>query len=131
MLNKKIIFTDKELQPTYFQSNETITNLTHYELSQEKRDLLKAGLYFSIQPDKTRKSEIFTIFEKIYHLFINNLKSVETKSQIKVHLWYLANFYFYSYKPPHILHQHWMLQILGKNKAIAIMKPNKNMELSS
>ena len=95
------------MQPTYFQSNETITILTHYELSQEKRDLLKAGLYFSIQPDKTRKSEICTIFEKIYHLFINNLKAVETKSQMKVHLWYLANSYFYSYKPsPHILHQH-------------------------
>ena len=35
-----------------FTSNETITNFTHYELSQEESDLLKAGLYFSIQPDK-------------------------------------------------------------------------------
>ena len=30
-----------------FTANETITNLTQYELSQES-DLLKAGLYFSI-----------------------------------------------------------------------------------
>ena len=37
-------------------SNETITNLTQYELSQEESDLLKAGLYFSIQPDKIQKS---------------------------------------------------------------------------
>ena len=35
-----------------FTANETITNLTKYELSQEESDLLKAGLYFSIQPHK-------------------------------------------------------------------------------
>ena len=55
--------------------NETVTNLTQYELSQEDSDLLKAGLYFSIQPDK-----------KIHRSFIKNLKSEETKSQIKAHL---------------------------------------------
>ena len=68
-----------------FTANETITNLTQYELSQEESDLLKAGLYFSIQPDKIRKSEIFTTFEKIYRFFIN-LKTEETKSQIKVYI---------------------------------------------
>ena len=36
--------------------NETITNLTKYELTQEKPDLLKAGLYFSIQPDNLKSS---------------------------------------------------------------------------
>ena len=81
-----------------FTANETITNLTQYELSQEESDLLKAGLYFSIQPDKIRKSEIFTTFEKIHRSFLNNLKSEETKSQIKAHLSYLANSYFYNYK---------------------------------
>ena len=30
-----------------------------YELSQEESYLLKAGFYFSIQPDKIQKSEIF------------------------------------------------------------------------
>ena len=35
-----------------FTANETITNLMWYELSQEETDLLKAVLYFSIQPDK-------------------------------------------------------------------------------
>ena len=74
-----------------FTANETITNLTQYELSQEESDLLKAGLYFSIQPDKIRKSEIFTTFEKIHRSFLNNLNSEETKSQIKAHLPYLAN----------------------------------------
>ena len=33
-------------------ANETVTNLKQYELSQQKSDLLKAVLYFSIQPDK-------------------------------------------------------------------------------
>ena len=35
-----------------FTANETITKLTQYELSQEEFDLVKAGLCFSIQPDK-------------------------------------------------------------------------------
>ena len=87
--------------------NKTITNLTQYELSQEESDLLKASLYFSIQPDKSRKSEIFTTFEKTHRLFINNLKSEETKNQIKAHLSYLANSYFYNCKSsPCILRQH-------------------------
>ena len=56
-----------------FTVNETITNLMQYELSQEEYDLLKAGLYFSIHPDKIRKSEIVTTFEKIHQSFLNNL----------------------------------------------------------
>ena len=74
-----------------FTANKTITNLTQYELSQEESNLLKVGLYFSIQPDKIRKSKIFTTFEKIYRSFLNNLKFEETKSQIKTHLSYLAD----------------------------------------
>ena len=82
-----------------------------YELSQEEPDLFKAGLYFSIQPDQIQKSEIFTTFKKIHCSFLNNIKSEETQSQIKAHLSYLPNSYFYDYKPPpHILHQHRVLQ---------------------
>ena len=96
-----------------------------YELPQDETDLLKAGLYFPIQPDKIRQSEIFTTFEKIHRSFINNLKSEETKSQIKAHLSYCANSYFYNYKPPRILRQHCNLRNLGKNKDITITKPDK------
>ena len=96
---KKLSSLTRDCNLPIFTANETITNLTQYELSQEESDLLKAGLYFSIQPDKIRKSEIFTTFEKIHHSFLNNLESQETKSQIKVHLSYLANSYFYNYKP--------------------------------
>ena len=115
------------MQVTYIHSNKTITNLTRYDLSQEESDLLKAGLYFSIQPDNIRKSKIFTTLNprKIHRSFLNNLKSEETKSQIKAHLSYLANSYFYNYKPsPHILRQHRVLPNL-REKDIVITKPDK------
>ena len=122
---KKLSSLTKNCSLSIFTANETITNLTQYELSQEESDLLKAGLYFSIQPHKIRKSEIFTTFEKIHRSFINNLKSDETKSQIKAHLSYL-NSYFDNYKPsPRILRQHRILRNLRKNKDIVITKPDK------
>ena len=132
MLQKSLYTPQKKLSSLtrgcslhIFTANETITNLTQYELFQEKSNLLKASLYFSIQPDKIRKSEIFTTFENIHRSFINNLKSKKTKSQIKAHLSYLANSYFYNYKPsPRILRQHWVLRNLRKNKDI-ITKPDK------
>ena len=43
-----------------FTSSETITNLTQYQLTQKESNLFIAGLFFSIQPDIIRKSEIFT-----------------------------------------------------------------------
>ena len=96
---KKLSSLTRDCNLPVFTANKTITNLTEYELSQEESDLLKAGLYFSIQPDKIRKSEIFTVFEKIHRSFLNNIKSEETKRQMKAHLSYLTNSYFYNYKP--------------------------------
>ena len=62
LLNKSLHTQQKKLSSLMrdcnlpiFTANETITNLTQYELSQEEFDLLKAGLYFSIQADKIRK----------------------------------------------------------------------------
>ena len=79
-----------------------------------------------IQPDKIRKFEILTTFEKIHNSLINNLESEETKNQIRAHLTYLANSYFYNYKPsPRILRQRCVLRNLRKNKDIVITKPNK------
>ena len=122
---KKLSSLTKDCNLPIFTANETIINLTQYELSQEESDLLKAGLYFSIQLDKIRKI-FFTTFEKIHRSFLNNLKSEETKRQIKAHLSYLANSYFYNYKPsPRILRQHRVLQNLRKNKDIVITKPDK------
>ena len=88
---KKLSSLTRDCNLPIFTANETITNLTQYKLSQEESDLLKAGLYFSIQPDKIRKSKIFTTFEKIHRSFLNSLISEETKSQIKTHLSHLAD----------------------------------------
>ena len=71
------------------------------------------------------KCEIL-IIEKIHRSFYNKLKSEETKSQIKAHISYLDNSYFYNYKPsPRILRQHRVLRNLRKNKNIVITKPDK------
>ena len=67
---KKLSSLTRDCNLPIFTANTTATNLTQYELSQEESDLLKAGLYFSIQPDKIRKSEIFTTFEKIHRAFL-------------------------------------------------------------
>ena len=82
--------------------------------------LLNAGLYFSIQPDKIRESESSLPLKRfIVRLFISNLKSAETKSQIKADLSHLAKSYFYNYKPSLcILSQHCVLRNLMKNKDI-------------
>ena len=129
MQHKKLSSLAKNCSLPTFTSYETITNLIQYELSQEESNLLKAVLYFSIQPDKIRKSEIFTSSEKIQFSFINKLKSEETKNEIaskKAHLLYLANSYFYNYKPPpRILHQHHFFRNLRKNKDIVVTKPDK------
>ena len=90
---KKLSSLTRDCNLPIFTANETITNLTKYELSKEESDLLKAGLYFSIQPD-TIRTEISPTFEKTHRSFLNNLKSEETQSQIKAHLSYLANSYF-------------------------------------
>ena len=128
---KKLSSLIRDCNLPIFRANETITNVTQYELSQKESDLLKAVLYYSIQLDKIRKSEIFTTFEKIHCSFINSLKSEETKSQIKAHLSYLANYYFCNYKSsPRILRQHRVLRKLRKNKDIVIMKPSKGNEVA-
>ena len=44
---KKLSSLTRDCNLPIFTANETITNLTQYELSQES-DLLKAGLYFPI-----------------------------------------------------------------------------------
>ena len=77
---KKLSSLTRDCNLPIFTANETITNHTQYELSQEESDLLKTDLYFLIQPDKIRKSEILTTFKKTHCLFLNNLKSEETKS---------------------------------------------------
>ena len=76
---KRLSSLTRDCNLPIFTANEAIPNLTQYELSQEESDLLKAGLYFSIHPDKIQKSKIFTTFEKIHRLFLNNLNQRKPK----------------------------------------------------
>ena len=62
-----------------------INIIKNSEESQEESNLLKAGLYFSVQPDKPHKSGIFTTFGKIHRSFIKR-KSEGSKSHLKVFL---------------------------------------------
>ena len=118
---KRLSSLTRDFNLTIFTANETITNLTQYELSQEESDLLRAGLYFSMLRDKIPKSKVFTTFETIHRSFLNNLKSEEI-----LHLSYLVNSYIYNYKSsPRILRQHRVLRNLRKNKDIVITKPDK------
>ena len=51
---KKLSSLKRDCNLPIFRANETITNLTQYELSQDESDLLKLGLYFLIQQYKCR-----------------------------------------------------------------------------
>ena len=87
----KIILFDMLLNPSF-----KMTTVSPIFDNKMVTSLLKAGLYFSMKPDKIRKSEIFTTFEKIHRSFLNNFKSEETKFQIKAYLPHLGNSYFYN-----------------------------------
>ena len=110
VLSRKIIKIYNDILRKY--GNVTIKDFRKYEKLEYKKNKLKLDVDFpnnskqfgslSIQPRKIRKSEIFTTFKKIHRSFLNNLKSEETKSYIKVHLSYLANSCFYNYNLLHV-----------------------------
>ena len=71
-------------------------------------------------PKSSLLLERFTV-----HL-LTTLNPRKPKVKIKAHLSYLANSYFYNYKPSlPILRQHRVLRNLIKNKDIVITKPDK------
>ena len=97
-----------------------------YDYPRKNLIYLKQVYTFQSNQKKFKNLKSYTTFVKIHCLFLSNLKANETKSQIKAHLSYLANSYFYNCKPsPHILRQHRVLRNLGKNKDVVITKPDK------
>ena len=93
-----------------------------------RKNLIYLKQVYTFQSNQIKFENLrnFTTIEKIHRSFINNLKSEETKSQIKAHLSYLANSYFYNYKPSaRILRQHRVLRKLRNNKDIVITQPDK------
>ena len=111
LLNLKFLLSRENIYNDIAQKygNVAVKDFRKYEKLEYKKNKLKLDVDFpnnskqfgslSIQPRKIRKSEIFTTFKKIHRSFLNNLKSQETKSQIKAHLSYLVNSYFCNYKP--------------------------------
>ena len=129
MLNtqqKKLSSLTKSSSLPTFTANKDITNLAQYELSQEESDLLKTDLYFSIQPNKIRKSKIFTIFKKVYRSSINKIKSEKTNSQIKAHSGMLL---ILISTTTNLLQVYYVniasYKTLEKKKEIVLMKTNK------
>ena len=81
---KKINFTGKEFTP-----NESIADLAQFELSHEEWDLIKAGLCFSIQPDKIWKFEhLHFLFKRfIVHLLTTlNLRKLKVRWKRITHI---------------------------------------------
>ena len=49
-----------------FTSDETIRNLSSYELTEEEAEILKYGLKHSTEPKHLLKTDILTTFEQIH-----------------------------------------------------------------
>ena len=58
-----------------FTSDELITDLSNYQLSDTERDLLKYGLSYAIPPGSINKTDIFTTFEKLNQYLCKELKN--------------------------------------------------------
>ena len=60
-----------------FTSDEVITNLSNYQLSDTKRGLLKSGLLYVILPKTINKTDIFNTFGKLNLYLCTELKNKE------------------------------------------------------
>ena len=109
-----------------FTSEETIKNMSSYQLSDEETDILKNGLTFGIAPKKLNKTDIYASFEMISRVLTSDLKEEGTEREVHGHLAHLANNYYHSYRPSAgQLKKHKILDKLKKNNNIVILKPDK------
>ena len=74
-----------------FTSDEVITNLSNYQLSDTERNLLKYGLSYAIPPRSINKTDIFTTFEKLNPYLCTKLKNTEDTEMLRAELSQLAN----------------------------------------
>ena len=109
-----------------FTSDEVITNLSNYQLSDTKRHLLKYGLSYAIPPRSINKTDVFTTFEKLNRYLCTELKNTEDTEILRAELSQLANWYYSKYKPStKTLKKHGILKKLRENKDIVITYPDK------
>ena len=103
-----------------FTANETVVNLSTYELTDSEKDLLKFGLKFGLPPSQRSSFEALNGF-----LTANRKAGVDT-NEISAELSSLAQNYCSSYKPTRqTLKKHGILKKLRQNKNIVICKPDK------
>ena len=114
-----------------FTANETITNLTKYELTQEKSDLLRAGLNFSIQI-KFENPKSSLPLKKLFVQFLTTLNPSKPKVGSKRISRTLLILIFTT---TNLLHLHYVniasYETLGRIKILLYENSIKEMELSS
>ena len=109
-----------------FTSDEVITNLPNYQLSDMERDLLKYGLSYAIPSRSINKTDIFTTFQKLNWYLYTELKNTEDTETLGAQLSQLTNLYYSKYKPStQKLKKHGILKKLRENKDIVITHPDK------
>ena len=62
---------------------DVVTNLSKYQLSVDKMDLLKNGLEFSIPPKFLKKTDIFCQFDMIAKYMTQELDDNQTSTRLK------------------------------------------------
>ena len=76
---KKLSSLTKDCNLSIFTANETTANFMQYELSQEESDLLKAGLYFSIQKIKFENPKSSLPLKRFVVCFLTTLNPWKPK----------------------------------------------------
>ena len=122
---KKLKNLTKNIQ-ILFTSDETIRNLSSYELTEEEAEILKYGLKHSTEPKHLLKTDILTTFEQIHCSLLCDLKDERKSGELKATTSNLANMYWSSYKPTqNTLRKHGILKKLRTRKDIVIVRPDK------
>ena len=109
-----------------FTHNDTVVNISSYNLSEEELDILKFGLTFAIKPPLLRKSQIFTTFELLHQDLKRHLVDKNKAKEVRSEIQHLATTYVNSFKPSlKDLKKLKILKKLKKNKDIIILRPDK------
>ena len=117
---KLMSLTDNRSLP--FTPNDTIMNLSNYELTESEKDILKYGLKYSIPPFKLNKTDILATFDIMHRVMLNDIKDTKDKGKLKSEISFIANNYVDNYKPSKsTLKKHVILKRLRSNKQILIL----------
>ena len=109
-----------------FNADETIQNLSSYELSAAEADLLKNGLSFAIPPKAVNALDIQATFEMVNRQVCKSLIDNSFSSTVTSQISSLADIYSRTYRPSNsALKKHGILKKLCKRSNIVVLKPDK------